>query len=183
MNAPAVAFHLILAGIDKGGATFDQFGNDASDFPGYVVGGKVPTLVFESKPAYADVIGWIRENESGFYGVWVDSETGFWHFDAVDLLGDKFEAIRMAAERGELAIWDGKAGEEIRLPESHDYDPECVCIACEAVRMEDWEYDPDCNCETCQAHREGAGDGEDVDTLPVAGEPDEWAGHYDESGY
>lgn len=120
MNAPAVAFHLILAGIDKGGATFDAHGNDASDFPGFMVGGKVPTLVFNEKPASADVIGWIRDNESGFYGVWVDSETGFWHFDAVDLLGDRDEAIRLGIRRGEIAIWDGKAGAEIRLADEVD---------------------------------------------------------------
>lgn len=170
MNAPAVAFNLILMGINNGGGTVDAHANDASDFPGYVVGGKVPTLVFESKPASADVIAWVRANESGFYGVWVDAETGFWHFDAVDLLGDFDEAAALGRRRGEIAIWDGKNGAEVRLADlAEDH-----FISGEAIL-----------------------NGQDVDALPVDDDPsefgydpyaggpeaDDWSGHYDESGY
>lgn len=171
MNAPAVAFNLILMGINNGGGTVDAHANDASDFPGFVVGGKTGTLMFTGKPESAEVIQWIRDHESGFYGVWVDGETGFWHFDTVDLLGDFDEAVALGRRRGEIAIWDGKNGREVRL----DDVAEDHFISGEEVLS-----------------------GQDVDTLPVDGddpsefgydpysggpEPDEWAGHYDESGY
>jgi hypothetical protein len=102
---------------DGGGGTRDKDGATVVLGSGYVVGGKVPTMV---GCTIGDLKDWIEANPSDFYGSWMDSETGKIHYDAVDVIEDRDEAIRLGIKRGEIAIWDAGAGEEIRLADYVD---------------------------------------------------------------
>jgi hypothetical protein len=155
----AIASRLIVDAVgESGGGTVDKDGNPASTSSGYVVGGKVPTMV---GCTIADLRDWIDANPSDYYGSWLDSETGKIHYDAVDFVTDRDEAIRLGLERGEIAIWDAAAGEEIRLV---DYLPDEG-----ESRLSGDYYDSD-----YWGGSDDSGYGDD---------PDGFSGHYDESGY
>lgn len=49
-------------------------------------------------------------------GSWLDTETGTVWIDASEHYTDRAEALAVAADRGELAIWDIAANEEVRVP-------------------------------------------------------------------
>ena len=52
-------------------------------------------------------------------GTWFDTKTGTLWLDVSTNFKSKSEAIKRANEAGEIAIWDAKAGKEIRLRDSH----------------------------------------------------------------
>lgn len=123
MSHVLVAAILLWEADINGGVTVDAFGEIQKLESGYVVGGKVPTFVTnlrtDDTPGYA-VAEWVYEHPSDFYGSWLDQKTGVTHIDAVDVVQDRDEAIRLGLSRGEIAIWDAAAGEEIRLADFVD---------------------------------------------------------------
>lgn len=86
---------------------------------GYYVGGKVESLVFQEAGSVdrGELAWWIGSNPARFYGVWVDSEDGKIYFDAVTHMNTRQHAANLGRTRGEIAIWDISAGEEIRVSE------------------------------------------------------------------
>lgn len=85
---------------------------------GYYVGGAIPSLVYPSADQVdrGEIAYWIGTKESSqYYGVWVDKETGKVYFDASTFMNYEKYAIPLAAERGEIAIWDIANGQEIRV--------------------------------------------------------------------
>lgn len=85
---------------------------------GYLVGGAFPSLVFENKTQVdrGELAWWIGSNEPmPYYGVWVDTDTGKVYFDGVEHLESPALAGELGRQRGEIAIWDIEAGEELRL--------------------------------------------------------------------
>lgn len=80
---------------------------------GYVVGGASETLKVVSPIFVATIVHWvsdrlaewIRDNSRfATLGVWRDN--GITYFDAGNVLFDRWNAICVARERGELVIWD-----------------------------------------------------------------------------
>jgi len=91
---------------------------------GYSVGGVGTTLVLASAPppnflaeaaAYGSLVGWLKDLPEGtrHVGAWLYE--GEYHFDVVDIFTDIDTAIKIAKERGEIAIWDGYRQDEIQL--------------------------------------------------------------------
>lgn len=120
----SLATALLDAALVVGGGTFTK---DVSDIEerakGFVVGGKVPSLILGGVklnygPATAEqVAAWLADNPADFYGSWASD--GLVYIDAVDILADEFDAIVLGKERGEKAIWDNANAREIDL--SHTY--------------------------------------------------------------
>ncbi len=54
-----------------------------------------------------------------FLGTWFDKQNGVLWLDVSTNFTSKSKAIKAANEAGEIAIWDVKAGGEIRLRDSH----------------------------------------------------------------
>lgn len=99
------------------GGTITRTG-EALPQEGYFIGGKFRSLVFESRAEIdrGELGWWIGSNTPArFYGVWEDPETGKVYFDAVSHMNYEANALSLAKVRGELAIWDIVAGQEIRL--------------------------------------------------------------------
>lgn len=97
---------------------------------GYWVGGEKPSLVFDSvSEVDRGEIAWWAGNGpklsvalddqavggSYYYGVWVDSDTGKVYFDAVTHMNYEEYAVALGMHRGEIAIWDIAAGQEVRV--------------------------------------------------------------------
>ena len=88
---------------------------------GYYVGGVRPGLVVSdvSELDRGDLAWFVGTTNARFFGVWKDTETGDIYFDAVTWITGLGEALYVAAERGEIAIWDIQNGEEIRVKEAN----------------------------------------------------------------
>lgn len=92
---------------------------DAGPLPtlGYWVGGRRTLVLRDLESVMLDdvrafVVG--QDHRSPYYGVWTDSQDGAVYLDAVDWVLDEQEAIALAVERAELAIWDIQGEREIR---------------------------------------------------------------------
>jgi len=82
---------------------------------GFYVGGVVKSLVFDSVSSI-DVgeLGWfVGLNSARHYGVWADQRDGQIYFDVVDHVETLADALYLGRERGEIAIWDIAASEEV----------------------------------------------------------------------
>lgn len=51
---------------------------------------------------------------SKILGAWLDTETGITHLDVSTVVYDRSEALALAREHGELAVWDIARGIELR---------------------------------------------------------------------
>ena len=100
--------------------------NVYNDIPttGYMVGGWVPSLKLgqDTLRPYNTTDGYLASHwdrltsdSNYFAGVWTDSDTGVIYIDISRNLADLPEALAVAANFGEIAIWDVEAGKEIRL--------------------------------------------------------------------
>jgi hypothetical protein len=111
---------LLVTQMDRGseGGTFTRDGEYAMVSRGYWVGGGAKTLIvnpkLERKIAFNDIWHWLNDlpKEVRFIGWWL--YRGKYYFDATELVIEKDEALRLAKERGEFAIWDIMNGEEIK---------------------------------------------------------------------
>lgn len=92
-----------------GGGTFDLVeGAPASQTTGYYVGGadNVEAITFpvDGPADWEAAISTVRAARSAYVGVWEDG--GLYYVDATERVEDKRVALKLGAERGELAIWD-----------------------------------------------------------------------------
>jgi len=91
---------------------------------GYMVGGVVPELIVKEYDAksLAEHVGAFmtvhaeKLSQPGMHmGTWVNDETGNVHLDVSERFEKKWLALTVAAQRGELAIWDVKVSKSIAV--------------------------------------------------------------------
>lgn len=86
---------------------------------GYVVGDPAYGESWPGIPTRAEVLRWTLARAdvvSGRYvGSWVDADTGRTYLDVADIVADRADALALAVQRGELAIWDLQHACEIRV--------------------------------------------------------------------
>lgn len=99
------------------GVTVDDEGVPNPHRMGYYVGGLYPSLVFNSVHEFdrGEVAWWVGTHGARYYGVWVDSEDGKVYVDAVQWAVTRQSAVQVGRDRGEIAVWDIRKGEEIRV--------------------------------------------------------------------
>lgn len=80
----------------------------------YAVGGSIPSIVVDAADpdAFAAAIASLT-GRAEFLGTWLDA--GSIHVDAVDIVWDLDEAVRLGTARGELAIFNLGTAETVRL--------------------------------------------------------------------
>lgn len=64
---------------------------------------------------------WVRDavlDGATAFGVWTDSESGQVWYDRVEVVADRRHALELGAARGEIAIWDIAANDEIRVADA-----------------------------------------------------------------
>lgn len=98
-------------------AHLDGFEDDCLPKTGFYVGGVRPSLVISNIADLdrGDLAWFIGGTEARYFGVWTDKETGKIYFDAVTHVDDFHDAFMLGSERDEIAIWDIKNGEEVRV--------------------------------------------------------------------
>jgi hypothetical protein len=113
-----VATNLVMRTLMESGATISLYGSPAP-VGGFYVGGSVESLVFGlgDPIRFGPVRDFLSKIETDYVGFWLDDETGKTYFDAVDWYASESEALRVAAVRGELAVWDVLNDREIRVQE------------------------------------------------------------------
>lgn len=123
MNAYETALALTVMARAKQDGTVDSFAHldgfeeDALPKTGFYVGGVRPSLVISdiTELDRSDLAWFIGGTESRYFGVWTDTDDGKIYFDAVTHVDNYHDAFALGAERGEIAIWDIAANEEIRV--------------------------------------------------------------------
>lgn len=113
-NLPARITAEIFAAIESG-TTGGTFNRDGKSLPtaGYFVGGAVPSLI---NPTRAQVEEFVTYVGADYVGFWEDSETLALYIDAVDHVHTDAAALRLSELRNEIAYWDIRAQDEIRVP-------------------------------------------------------------------
>lgn len=110
---------LSLFTMAKGGTDGTISAHDDVPVPslGYLVGGRHPSLVFDSVNDIdrGELGWWIGKYPSRYYGVWVDTEDGRIYFDTVTHMVTRTFAENLGRQRDEVAIWDIANNAEIRL--------------------------------------------------------------------
>jgi hypothetical protein len=85
---------------------------------GYFVGGAAEPLVLRPTAApslHAMTQAFTSKVHSRYVGWWTDSESGLLYIDATDWFPSLATATAVGRSRGEIAIFDIAAGEEVRL--------------------------------------------------------------------
>lgn len=115
MNAYDIAYHLHLEAKAGEGGTVAKDG-EALPTSGYFVGGKHPSLIFKSFQDVdrGELAWWVGTHSAAFYGVWVDSADGRVYFDTVSWIVNLSDAMYLAEQRNEIAIWDIANAAELR---------------------------------------------------------------------
>jgi hypothetical protein len=122
--------NLISETMQDGGWTASLTGKSVPA-SGYMVGGVTDSLIFGADILNAEhedvvhdmIIRWINQrfdigtSENMFIGGWVDSEDGKVYIDLSEKFNVKEYALMIAADRGEIAIWDLANSQEIRVTE------------------------------------------------------------------
>jgi hypothetical protein len=104
-----------------GGVTVSLVSGDIADHTsGFYVGGRVKETIVKDPADIGDYLTAVstitrRAGGVGYIGAWKNDETGWVHIDASDHVPDFESAVRIAQERGELAIWEIAGGTEYRL--------------------------------------------------------------------
>lgn len=93
------------------GGTFSVDGHAVPD-TGYFVGGAVPSLI---NPTRTQVTEFIETCGADYVGFWEDSETLALYIDAVDWTPSESYARRLSELRSEIAYWDVKRSQEVRV--------------------------------------------------------------------
>lgn len=107
----------LAAGIVRGGVTLSPRVGETVPSTGYMVGGARKPLerkLEELQPW--DLTSWLERTDfpaGSYVGAWVSD--GVAYVDVSEHTPDRLEAEIRGLERGELAIWDIAAGEEVRL--------------------------------------------------------------------
>lgn len=107
--------------LENGGGTFTVAGEVVHHGLGYHVGGLVPTSIVPVSGGTAFIAESIarfarqhyREigHHDAYIGAWV--KDGNVYIDASQWVATRDEALALGADRGELAIWDCRAGSEV----------------------------------------------------------------------
>lgn len=110
---------------DLSGGSIGLDGSEVSR--GFVVGGVCDSLVLDAAECVAGIpagvlAGWLAAaDESGaladsdVLGWWLDEVTGLVHVDLSTVVHSRGGALALGASRGELAIWDCAAFDEVRV--------------------------------------------------------------------
>lgn len=108
--------------VNNGGITFRL--NDDAPTSGYLVSIPAFSQVVEKDFTEQVLKEFVDRNKhlvetvpNLYFGVWLDTDTGFWHLDLSGLAPDKESGIRTGHVAHQLAIWDVRNNKEIRLPE------------------------------------------------------------------
>jgi hypothetical protein len=96
------------------GVTGGTFSVDGTAVPtdGYFVGGAVPSLI---NPTRQQIIDFVETAGADYVGFWEDSETLALYIDAVDWTPSEAFARRLSELRSEIAYWDVKRSQEVRV--------------------------------------------------------------------
>lgn len=90
---------------------------------GYMVGGIRPEIVVPRDERLVTAgVSYLAEEYAGavksgavFIGGWVNDTSSMVHLDVSECYASRAEALEVAAARGEIAVWDVSAADEIRL--------------------------------------------------------------------
>ncbi len=106
----------VLYALKDQGATVHRDGEANPHGSGYYVGGLFPSLVFDSihDVDRGEMAWWIGTHPAQYYGIWEDDETGKVYIDAVQWAVSRYAAVSVGRDRGEIAVWDIKNGQEVR---------------------------------------------------------------------
>ena len=98
------------------GGTVSRLGRELP-LTGYFVGGMVPGLVYESFVSLdaPEVARYVDGLPTDFAGWWVDRDDGKIYVDAIEWCASEFTACQVGRKYNEIAVWDIRRGEEIRL--------------------------------------------------------------------
>lgn len=98
----------------KSGVSGGTYAVDGSAVPsdGYFVGGAVPSLI---NPTREQMIDFVETAGADYVGFWEDSETLALYVDAVDWTPSQAYAERLSKIRSEIAYWDVKRSQEVRV--------------------------------------------------------------------
>lgn len=116
-----IAETLLARTARDGGVTVSLVSGDvAAHTSGFYVGGRVKETLVKDPSDIGDYLTAVstitrRAGGVGYIGAWKNDETGVVHVDASDHVEDFGTAVRIAKERGELAIWEIAGGTEFRL--------------------------------------------------------------------
>lgn len=111
----------LIEGARQGGATVPTVVGSLVPDEGYVVGGIETAIIRPTDLDVFDAETWchsvrhVTAQPGVFVGSWQDSQTGLLYLDVVEVYPELAVAQTVAAERGELAIWDLGGNCEIRI--------------------------------------------------------------------
>lgn len=115
MNAASEICFAILTG--QAGATVPNRPESVLPTTGFLVGGKVPSLIIEPGSfTVGQVFDWVSAQDADYVGMWV-APSGNVYIDAVDWVVNRGYALGLARRRGELEIRDVEAG--LNIPVRH----------------------------------------------------------------
>jgi hypothetical protein len=118
LSLPTTITDKIMTGLANGetGGTFNVNGR-ALPTDGYFVGGVVPSLINPTRDKIAEFVEFAPAD---YVGYWEDSTDYALYVDAVTWVRTEREAERLATLRGEIAYWDIRAEDEVRVRESYE---------------------------------------------------------------
>lgn len=98
----------------KQGATGGTYSVNGRPVPtdGFFVGGGVPALI---NPTPAQVLAYVETAAGDFVGFWEDPETLALYVDTVDHVYSPRAAERLSQVRQELAYWDVRNSQEVKV--------------------------------------------------------------------
>jgi hypothetical protein len=111
---------LITETLNSGGATLSLNGQLTPN-TGYMVGGVQNRAFNRDMFTWANVFDFVAgvmyllDKDRYFLGSWIDDETGLIWVDVAELSLERSTALELAAARDEIAIWDNRNQEEIRV--------------------------------------------------------------------
>lgn len=84
---------------------------------GFMVGGLTPSTTTKHHELSKTLTIFVRDNQNkgAYLGTWKDSDTGLIWLDVSSHIKNKKEAVQIAKERKEIAIWDCANEKEIRI--------------------------------------------------------------------
>lgn len=119
-DVPSALDDILTATLRDGGGTWSSDLLPIGRWNVWAVGGSLPgqtiPLQEAAAPGPAGIDGAVARLQldgASYIGTWLDEGTVY--IDAIDLIEDTDEAIKVASERGELAIYNLATGQTIRL--------------------------------------------------------------------
>lgn len=86
-----------------------------------IVHGTNASLIARALRELADTrAAWAGSHDNRALGTWLDTTDGRVYIDVVESIANRDKALQIAKERGELAIFDTVAGDEIRVDADYD---------------------------------------------------------------